>query len=116
MSSYPPFGGAARPCMRCGAPLSVQQSQCPRCGTINPPPQGQQGSGFQQGQNSGRPMQNQGWGNQGQSFGNSGPLGSPQYGNSGDGWGAQTQNGAWSQNQSPFGGRGTQDVMVDQNP
>lgn len=42
MSSMYPFGGAAaRPCMRCGAPLALNESQCARCGTYNPLPQSQ---------------------------------------------------------------------------
>lgn len=49
-SMYPSFGGAARPCMRCGAPLAINQGQCSRCGAYNPLPQGQQFGTFQQGQ------------------------------------------------------------------
>jgi 3-keto-disaccharide hydrolase len=50
-SMYPSFGGAAaRPCIRCGAPLALNVSQCSRCGMLNPLPQGQQPGTFQQGQ------------------------------------------------------------------
>lgn len=47
-SMYPSFGGAAtRPCMRCGAPLAPNESQCSRCGMLHPLPQGQQPQGQQ---------------------------------------------------------------------
>lgn len=50
MSSMYPFGGAAgRSCMRCGSLLGTKESQCSRCGTYNPLPQGQPAGIFQQG-------------------------------------------------------------------
>ncbi|HEX7733247.1 MAG TPA: hypothetical protein VF458_00235 [Ktedonobacteraceae bacterium] len=95
-SMYPSFGGApARPCMRCGTPLTINETQCSRCGMFNPLPQGQQFGGIQQGAQGGGP-------------GPSGPL-----------WGGQAQqasqyqqngNGAWSGNQdasaSAWGSKG----------
>src|SRR5215472_15684260 len=93
-SMYPSSGGAsARPCMRCGTPLTVNETQCPRCGTLNQLPQGQQFGAFQQGA-------------QGGGSGPSGPL-----------WGGQQAsqyqqngNGLWSDNQdasaSTWGSRG----------
>ena len=97
-SMYPSFGGAAaRPCMRCGAPLAPGESQCSRCGTLNPLPQGQQPGMFQQGQQRRSPglswdapppqsprfPANGGW---------SEPTGSP------GGWGSTEQTGGWQQN------------------
>ncbi|HEU5378417.1 MAG TPA: family 16 glycoside hydrolase [Ktedonobacteraceae bacterium] len=81
-SMYPSFGGTTtRPCMRCGASLALNESQCSRCGLLNPPPQGQQFGGFQQGQQAGFPGQS--WGAQ-----------SPQTGNGG--WSdAAGSSGAW---------------------
>ncbi len=110
-SMYPSFGGApARPCMRCGTPLTINETQCSRCGLVNPPPQGQQFGAFQPGA-------------QGMGPGPSGPLwgGQPappyqQGGNGGVGFGNQDasssawgpgpggQAGGWNQNNS-FGGQ-----------
>lgn len=98
-SLYPPFGGAtARPCIRCGAPLSPNELQCSRCGMYNPyPQQGSQPGTFQQGSNSGGA-----WGAQVAQV----PQ-TPQNGNatwngsmgSAPGWGATSgQAGGWSQN------------------
>jgi hypothetical protein len=87
-SMYPSFGGApARPCARCGIPLTINETQCSRCGTYNPlPQQGQQFGAFQQGAQGGGP-------------GPSGPL-----------WGGQSPQG--SQNQQPGNGAwpGNQDA------
>lgn len=56
MSSYPSFGGAAaRPCMRCGAPIAFNESQCSRCGLPQTPPSSQPSGMFQQGQQA-RPL------------------------------------------------------------
>jgi len=102
MSSMYPFGGAAaRSCMRCGNPLGAKESQCARCGTYNPLPQGQQFGMSQQG------ASGPGWGQQAQQ--------SPQAGNnaawsgamgpSNPGWSAPNQSGAWPQQQNNlFGG------------
>ncbi len=103
MSSMYPFGGAmTRPCMRCGTPLAPNESQCTRCGTYNPLPQGQQFGMPQQGaQGTSGPS----WGTQppqssqfpqagnGAWPGVSGNLGAPS-----PTWGPTEQAGAWSQN------------------
>lgn len=91
-SMYPSFGGApARPCMRCGTPLTINETQCSRCGMFNPLPQGQSGN-LQQGAQGGP---------SGPLWGGQGPQGS-QY--------QQAGNGAWSGNQdasaSAWGSRG----------
>ncbi len=102
-SMYPSFGGAAvRPCMRCGAPLASNESQCSRCGTLNPLPQGQQPGMFQQGQQS--RSSGPSWGTQ--------PPQSPQFPVNGAndgrsdpaGWGSTGQAGGWQQN-SLFSGQ-----------
>jgi hypothetical protein len=108
-SMYPSFGGAAaRPCVRCGAPLAPNESQCSRCGTYNPLPQGQQLGMFQQG------AQGSGQGASGPSWGASSPQ-APQFPQGGGGawpggtgtgapgpsasaWGPAGQQGGWSQN------------------
>ena len=39
-SNYPPFGNApARPCQRCGNPLSPNEARCANCGLMNTPSQ-----------------------------------------------------------------------------
>lgn len=99
-SMYPSFGGAAaRPCMRCGAPLALNESQCSRCGMLHPLPQGQQSGMFQQGQQA-RSL-GPSWGAQ--------PPQAPQFPQNGGGrWpdnagssvsrGLTGQAGGWSQN------------------
>lgn len=105
MSSMYPFGGAAaRLCMRCGAPLGAKESQCSRCGTYNPLPQGQQFGMSQQGaQGASGP----GWGMQAPQApqfpqaGNAGWPGAMEP--SGPGWGSTAQaGGAWPQQNNPF--------------
>jgi len=94
MSSMYPFGGAAaRSCMRCGTPLAMNESQCSRCGTYNPPPQGQQFGAFQQssGQGTSGPL----WGAQSQ-FQQPGTGTWP--GASGNAWGSPGQADGWPQN------------------
>src|SRR5579883_941188 len=105
MSSMYPFGGAAaRPCIRCGTPLAMNESQCSRCGTYNPlpqlpyppnlqnaqgeMPQGQQFGAFQQGSG---PL----WGTQAQF---QQPGNSARPGASGNAWGSPGQANGWSQN------------------
>lgn len=106
-SMYPSFGGAAaRPCMRCGAPLALNESQCSRCGTYNPLPQGQQLGLFQQGaQGSGQGTSGPSWGAQSpqapqfpQGGGGAWPGGSGTQGPSASAWGPAGQEGAWPQN------------------
>ncbi len=109
-SMYPSFGGApARPCMRCGTPLTINETQCSRCGTVNPLPQGQQFGTFQQGAQGGGPDTSGSlWGAQAQQ--------ASQYQQSGNGawsgnqdasastWGSRGQAGGWQQN-NQFGGQ-----------
>ena len=119
MSSMYPFGGAAaRSCMRCGTPLAMNESQCSRCGTYNPPPQfqypqnlhnaqgempqGQQFSTLQQG--SGQGTSGPLWGAQSQ-FQQTGNSAWP--GASGNAWGSPGQADGWPQN-SLFADQGQQ--------
>lgn len=100
MSSMYPFGGAVtRSCMRCGAPLASKESQCSRCGTYNPLPQGQQSGMLQQGGQGAGPS----WGAQspqGPQFPQTGNDAWPgaMGGNSGPTWGSTGQGGGWPQN------------------
>lgn len=102
-SMYPSFGGAAaRPCMRCGAPLALNVSQCSRCGMLHPLPQGQQPGMFQQGQQarSAGPS----WGvqppqpPQAPQFPQNGSSGWPNNAGSSISQGLAGQAGGWSQN------------------
>ena len=97
-SMYPSFGGAAvRPCMRCGAPLAFNESQCSRCGTLNPLPQGQQPGMFQQGQQSRSSAPS--WGAQPpQSPRFPANGGRPDPAGSSAAWGSAEQSGGWQQN------------------
>ena len=120
-SMYPSFGGApARPCARCGAPLTINETQCSRCGTYNPlPQQGQQFGSFQQGAQGGGP------GPSGPLWGGQAPQGS-QYQQSGNGawsgnqdasasaWGSRGQAGGWQQNNA-FGGQEQPQMPQQQN-
>ena len=112
MSSMYPFGGAAaRSCMRCGNPLGAKESQCARCGTYNPLPQGQQ-FGMSQQEASGP-----GWGQQAQQFTQAGNNAAwpGAMGPSNPGWSSPNQSGAWSQQQNNlFGGPNQQSPQ--QNP
>lgn len=110
-SMYPSSGGAtARPCARCGAPLAPNESQCSRCGTYNPLPQGQQFGLFQQGAQGGRPVTS------GLSWGTQAPQTSqgPQAGNGNGAWGSTGQAGGWPQN-NLFGGQEQQGASFQQN-
>lgn len=99
-SMYPSFGGAAvRPCMRCGGPLAPNESQCSRCGTINPLPQGQPFGMSQQGQQPG--PSGSGWSGQvpqPPQFPQNGNGAWPNPAGSSAGWGSTGQAGGWPQN------------------
>jgi hypothetical protein len=99
-SSYPFSGAMTRPCMRCGAPLALKESQCSRCGAYKPPPQGQPFGmpqqaasgplwGAQPPQSPQIPMPGNGaWSNPSGSLGASAPS-----------WGSMEQASSWSQPQ-----------------
>ncbi|MEO7021149.1 MAG: family 16 glycoside hydrolase [Ktedonobacteraceae bacterium] len=100
-SMYSSFGGAAaRPCMRCGAPLALTESQCSRCGTLNPLPQGQQPGMFQQGQQARSSAPS--WGPQSPQspqFPQNGSGAWPDANGSSSSWGSTAgQAGGWPQN------------------
>ncbi len=118
-SMYPSFGGApSRPCMRCGLSLAMNETQCSRCGTYNPLPQGQQFGMFQQGgAQGGTPGQGvaggSAWGQPQQAAPNQpqAPNNGMWPGNKGasaPAWGAGGQGGGWQQNNTNnmFGGAG----------
>ncbi|HVU70552.1 MAG TPA: hypothetical protein VHD63_25730, partial [Ktedonobacteraceae bacterium] len=120
-SMYPSFGGApARPCIRCGTPLTGSETQCSRCGTYNAPPQGQpfgmfpqqgaQGAGGTGNQGGGPNPSGQLWGGgQGQPvspFQNGAWPGNQDA--SASAWGAGGQGNGWQPNQNNlFGGQGS---------
>ena len=115
-SMYPSFGGApSRPCTRCGTPLTINETQCSRCGTYNPLPQGQQFGMFPQGAQGGGPVGPSGplWGGQQppsppyQQPGNGGWPGPGNQDASAPAWGSgggQQAGGGWQQN-NLFGGQ-----------
>lgn len=106
-SMYPSFGEApARPCARCGTPLASNETQCSRCGTYNPLPQGQQFGMFQQGAQGGGPgASGPLWGGQAQQSGNGAWPGNQDA--SASAWGSRGQaGGGWPQNPNQFGGQG----------
>ena len=107
-SMYPSFGGApARPCARCGTPLTINETQCSRCGMFNPLPQGQQFGASQQGAQGGPsgPL----WGGQAQQASQYQQAGNGAWSNnpnaSASTWGSSGQaGGGWQQN-NLFGGQ-----------
>jgi hypothetical protein len=112
-SMYPSSGGVtARPCMRCGAPLASNESQCSRCGLYNPlPQQGRQFGMLHQGNGSGSAEPS--WGSQ---VAQTPPL-FPPAGNGGSAasLGPTGQGGGWSQNKL-FAGPNQQFAGPNQQP
>lgn len=111
-SMYPSFGGMpGRSCMSCGTPLTTNETQCSRCGTYNPLPQGQQfGMSPQRAQGDGPGPSGSLWtGQPPQNFQNQAARnGTWPASNNGPvaGWGSQGQaGGGWQQNNLFYGGQ-----------